>query len=164
MPLRPPAVWTAAALPVLGGLAAGLARRRAPRFQPAARLAAWARGLGGPIQAGCALVAALVCAGVLAEAASNPVHDWDGRITWSAQARYIRDAGTVDAEALRNAHWYVSHPQYPLLLPIAQAAALEAFHAGLYSHLQRALYAAFFPALLLVVYDGARRGAGKKAA
>jgi hypothetical protein len=164
VPLRPPVVWTTAALPALAGLAAGLARRPALRFQPAARLAAWVRGVGGPIQATCTLVAALVCAGVLAEAVSNPVHDWDGRITWSLQARYIRDAGSVDAEVLRDARWYVSHPQYPLLLPIAQAAALEAFHADLYSHLQRALYAAFFPALLLLVYDGARRGAGPTAA
>jgi hypothetical protein len=177
-------VWTTAALPALAGLAAGLARiahagsspqqkryekcglarRPAPRFQPAARLAAWVRGVGGPLQATCALVAALVCAGVLAEAVSNPVHDWDGRITWSVQARYIRDAGTVDAEVLRDGRWFVSHPQYPLLLPIAQAAALEAFHADLYGHLQRALYAAFFPVLLLLVYDGARRGAGPTAA
>jgi hypothetical protein len=187
VPLRPPAVWTTAALPALAGLAAGLARmshagssRGAGRGSAgrqsrhsrlvasgpgsAARLAAWVRGVGGPIQAACTLVAALVCAGVLAEAASNPVHDWDGRITWSVQARYIRDAGTVDAEVLRDARWYVSHPQYPLLLPIAQAAALEAFHADLYGHLQRPLYAAFFPALLLVVYDGARRGAGPTAA
>ena len=221
IPLRAPAVWTAAALPALAGvLAAALrqarrrrarlvspavppvessadpegtgrhragsappegaggrhsggrhSRRRAPggrfRFSPPAiwtALAAWLRRLGGPLPAACALVAALVCCGLLAEAASDPVHDWDGRMTWTAQARYIRAAGTVDAEALRNGRWYVSHPQYPLLLPIAQAAALEAFGAGADSHLQRGIYAAFFPALLLLIYDGARRGAGRIAA
>jgi hypothetical protein len=221
IPLRAPAVWTAAALPALAGiLAAALrqarrrrahlvsppvppvesfacpegtgrrrassappegaggghaggrhAERRAPdrrsRFSPPAiwtALAAWLRRLGGPLPAACALVAALVCCGLLAEAASDPVHDWDGRMTWTAQARYIRAAGTVDAEALRNGRWYVSHPQYPLLLPIAQAAALEAFGAGADSHLQRGIYAAFFPALLLLIYDGARRGAGRIAA
>jgi TolA-binding protein len=208
IPLRAPAVWTAAALPALAGLLAAALRWAArqrdsvsqavpavpaaaslpdgrPRSIPAApgtaaapvsasapatasaawsAPAVWRRRLGGPLRAACVLVAALVCCGLLAEAASDPVHDWDGRMTWTAQARYIRAAGTVDAEALRNGRWYVSHPQYPLLLPIAQAAALEAFGAGPDSHLQRAVYAAFFPALLLLVYDGARRGAGRTVA
>ncbi|HVT61853.1 MAG TPA: glycosyltransferase family 39 protein, partial [Thermoanaerobaculia bacterium] len=147
------------------------AGQRAPgrrsRFHPAAvgsAAARWLRRLGGPLPAGCVLVAALVCCGLLAEAASDPVHDWDGRMTWTAQARYIRAAGTVDAEALRNGRWYVSHPQYPLLLPIAQVAALEAMGAGPESHLQRGIYAAFYPVLLLLIYDGARRGAGRTAA
>jgi hypothetical protein len=175
VPLRAPAVWATAAAPVAAGLAAALARRIAARAAAPARedrprrgfllrLAAWVRDLGGPAQAGCALAAALICLGVFAEAAGNPVHDWDGRMTWSAQARYIRAEGTVDAGVLRNPRWYISHPQYPLLLPVAQVAALEAFGAGPDSHLQRAIYAAFFPALLLVVYDGARRSAGRTAA
>jgi hypothetical protein len=109
----------------------------------------------------CALLAALVCAGLMAEAVSNPIHDWDGRMTWSAQARYIRADGSVDAGVLANERIYISHPQYPLLLPVAQVAALEAFHGGLDSHFQRALYAAFFPAFLLVIYDAARRAAGR---
>jgi hypothetical protein len=172
VPLRGPAVWAAAAAPVAAGLAAAVARRLAVRAAGGGlsrsgsllRPAAWVRDLGGPAQAGCALAAALICLGLFAEAASNPVHDWDGRMTWSVQARYLRAEGTVDATVLRNPRWYISHPQYPLLLPVAQVAALEAFGAGPDSHLQRALYAAFFPALLLVVYDGARRSAGRFAA
>lgn len=175
VPLRAPAVWATAAAPVAAGLAAAIVRRIAagaalPARQDRLRggfprrLSVWVRDLGGPLQAGCVLAAALICLGVLAEAASNPVHDWDGRITWSAQARYIRAEGTVDASVLRDSRWYISHPQYPLLLPVAQVAALEAFAAGPDSHLQRAIYAAFFPALLLVVYDGARRSAGRTAA
>jgi hypothetical protein len=190
VPLRAPAVWAAAAAPALAGLAAALARRRPRRRRTlqgresvrrqerqgdgsrrppllarlAARLSRWIRHLGGALPAACVLAAALVCLGVFAEAIGNPIHDWDGRMTWSAQARYLRDAGTVDAEVLRNARWYVSHPQYPLLLPVAQVAALEALGADADSHLQRALYAAFLPALLLIVYDGARRGAGRTAA
>jgi hypothetical protein len=109
----------------------------------------------------CAVLAALVCAGLMAEAVSNPIHDWDGRMTWSAQARYVRADGSVDAGVLANERIYISHPQYPLLLPVAQVAALEAFHGGLDSHFQRALYAAFFPAFLLVIYDAARRAAGR---
>jgi hypothetical protein len=128
------------------------------------RLRAWPKHLGGPLPMVAVVLAALICLGVLAEAASNPIHDWDGRMTWSAQARYVRAAGTVDAEALQNPRWYISHPQYPLLLPVAQVAALEAFGAGPDSHLQRALYAAFLPVLLLLVYDGARRAAGPTAA
>jgi Dolichyl-phosphate-mannose-protein mannosyltransferase len=185
VPLRPPAVWAVAAATAATGLAAGLVRRAAGRGRlarsaasgPAAaarttrlpgtagrRLAEWQRRLGGRLPAFCALAATLVSVGLLAEAASNPVHDWDGRMTWGAQARYVRAEGTVDAAVLRNVRWFISHPQYPLLLPVAQVAALEALGGGPDSHFQRAVYAAFFPALLLLVYDGARRSAGRTAA
>jgi hypothetical protein len=55
----------------------------------------------------------------------------------------------------------VTHPQYPLLLPVAQVAVLEGFGADADAPRARALYAAFLPALLLVVYDGARRAGGR---
>jgi hypothetical protein len=154
--LRPPAVWAVAAAPAIAGLAAGLLRRRRdpPRVY---------RSLGGPLAAACALVAALICLGVFAEAATNPPQDWDGRMTWCTQARYIRAAGTVDAGVLLDERWYVSHPQYPLLLPVAQVAAQEAFGADPDALLPRAVYAAFLPALLLVVYDVTRRAAGRTA-
>jgi hypothetical protein len=181
LPLRAPAIWTAAALPALAGAVAAVVRRvrarRAGPVPPHVREAAapaeggqpvagfaWPRLAGGIVQAACLLVAAAVCCGLLAEAVSDPVHDWDGRMTWTIQARYVRAEATVDAEALRNGRWYVSHPQYPLLLPIAQAAALELLGADLDSHLQRAIYAAFLPVLLLLVYQGARRDAGRTAA
>jgi hypothetical protein len=183
VPLRPPAVWTAAVVPCLAGAVAAVTRRL--RRAAAAKAGAGAgarpdrdlaelndssrrqdlhRRRRRPqrlVEGACAVLAALVCAGLVAEAVSNPIHDWDGRMTWSAQARYVRAEGTVDAGVLGNARAYISHPQYPLLLPVAQVAALEAFHGGPDSHLQRALYAAFFPAFLLVVYDGARRAGGR---
>jgi len=181
VPLRPPAIWATAAAPAVAGLGFGLARRRGarsarrqvgaaegqvrspgrPRFW---RPAAWLANLGGPLPLACVLVATLVCCGMLAEAVSNPIRDWDGRMTWDTQARYIRAAGTVDARVLRDPRWYVTNPQYPLLLPVAQVTVFEAFGADPDSHLVRALYAAFLPVLLLVAYDGARRVAGRGAA
>jgi Dolichyl-phosphate-mannose-protein mannosyltransferase len=166
VPLRPPAVWATAAAPALAGLAAGLVRRRQGRGEP--RREALPRlppvsGVPAAIRRFCALAAALICLGVFAEAVTNPTHDWDGRMTWCTQARYIRAAGTVDAGVLLDERSYVSHPQYPLLLPIAQVAALEVFGADPDAHLPRAVYAAFLPALLLVLYDGTRRAAGRTA-
>jgi Dolichyl-phosphate-mannose-protein mannosyltransferase len=165
--LRPPAVWATAAVPALAGLAAGLIRRhrgrREARLEPRPDRPRVHRPLGGPLAAACALAAALICLGVFAEAATNPPRDWDGRMTWCTQARYIRAAGTVDAPVLLDARWFVSHPQYPLLLPVAQVAAQEAFGADPDSPLPRAVYAAFLPALLLVVYDATRRAAGRTA-
>lgn len=171
VPLRPPAVWATAAAPALAGLAAGLIRRRRgrgearPEPRPEARPEPPRahRFLGGPLAAACTLAAALICLGVFAEAATNPPHDWDGRMTWCTQARYVRAAGTVDAPVLLDGRWYVSHPQYPLLLPVAQVAAQEAFGADPDALLPRAVYAAFLPALLLVVYDATRRAAGRTA-
>lgn len=110
------------------------------------------------------LVAAAVSLGVLADAVSEPVRDWDGRMTWSAQARYVRADGTVDASALLRPRWYISHPKYPLLLPVAQVVVLEAAGAEEDNPDFRAVYAAFLPALLLVLHDAARRWAGGLAA
>jgi hypothetical protein len=92
---------------------------------------------------------------------TNPVGNWDSRMFWSAQAIYLRAEGTVDAKVLREQRWYIDHPQYPVLLPLAQVAVQEGFGADRDRHLFRALYAALFPAFLLVLADGARRWAGK---
>jgi hypothetical protein len=102
--------------------------------------------------------------GLFADAVTNPATGWDERMIWSAQARYLRAAGTVDAEALRDARWYVDHPRYPLLLPVAQAAVLEVTGADEDRQVFRLIYAALFPALLLVFWDGAVRWAGAPAA
>ncbi len=133
-----------------------------PAYPP--RIASWVGRGGGVVRVACAIAATLICLGVLAEALTNPPHDWDGRMTWCTQARYLRTAGTVDAPVLLGKRWYVSHPQYPLLLPIAQVAVLEIFGADPDSHLPRAIYAALLPALLLVTHGAARRGAGPIAA
>ena len=166
VPLRPPAVWSAALAPALAGLAHRLTHRLRASSPRRGHAASPARKppmerLGFAVTIACAAVVALVCLGVLADAVANPVKDWDGRMTWCAQARYIRAAGSVDAEVLRDGRWFITHPQYPLLLPVAQVAAQEAFAADRDSHAFRALYAAFFAALLLIVYDGARRWAGR---
>jgi hypothetical protein len=86
------------------------------------------------------------------------LRDWDGRMTWVTQARYVHAEGTVDARVLREADWYVTHPRYPLLLPLAQAVLAELFPLGEDGHaVYRPLYAFFFPAFLLLVDGGARR-------
>jgi hypothetical protein len=85
-------------------------------------------------------------------------------MTWATQARWIQAAGTVRPAVLEEERWYVSHPRYPLLLPVAQAAVMEAFQADPDQQAFRPLYAAFFPVFLLVLYDGARRWTGRSAA
>ncbi|HVT59719.1 MAG TPA: glycosyltransferase family 39 protein [Thermoanaerobaculia bacterium] len=176
VPLRRPAVLTVVALPTVAGLTLFLVRRhrrsRIHRIRGTARrhgvnnaaLRAWVRRAGGPLPLLAAAVAAAVGLGVVAQTASNPLTDWDGRMTWCAQALYIRHEGTVDPAVMRDKRWFITHPQYPLLLPVAQVAALEAFAGAPDSHLFRPLYAAFLPVLLLLVYDGARSRAGKNAA
>jgi hypothetical protein len=136
-----------------------------PRFSPLPA-GAWAgdgRGAGGEGLFAAALLAFLTL-GLFADAVTSPVTGWDGRMIWSTQARYVRAAGTVDAEAFREARWYVNHPRYPLLLPVAQEAVLEVTGADEDRHVFRTLYACLFPALLLVFWDGAVRWAGARAA
>lgn len=160
VPLRRPAVFAAAAVLTAVGLAGwirALARgeRRSRRRLPLrARIAALVL----------ALAAVGITAGVFADSLVYPLRDWDGRMHWSAQARYIRHEGSVLPLAVVRGQWFINHPRYPVLMPVAQVAVLEATGAAEDELFFRTLYAAFFPALLLVVYDGARRWAGWLAA
>lgn len=155
VPLRAPAVFAVALIPPALALPVQLRRHASlPRWR-------WRRDRRSLLGLGVLAVGAAVSLGVVADAMTEPVRDWDGRMTWSAQARYVRAEGTVDAGALLRGKWYISHPQYPLLLPVAQVAVLEAFGAEEDEQPFRAAYAAFLPALLLVLYDGARRWAGR---
>jgi len=161
VPLDGPLVFLAAFLPLASGLAAGvrllvLRRWSAPAPRPA-------RGpLWIIVWVGLALLAVLVSSAVLASALTHPLEDWDGRMTWTAQAMFVRDAGTVDAEVLRFPKSFISHPRYPLLMPLAQIAALEAVGSG-DERIVRTVYAMFFPALVLLVLEAGRRWAGSRA-
>jgi hypothetical protein len=159
VPLRAPAVWSIVVLLTgTGVVAAALRRSGRPRS---------VRGRHGAVKflpLAATVVGGIVSLGVFADAVTDPVKDFDGRVTWCTQARYVRAAGTVDAEVLHNGRWSISHPRYPLLLPVAQVAAQEAFGADPEKHAFRAIYAAFFPVLLLLVYDGARRWTGRSGA
>ncbi|MFI5180855.1 MAG: hypothetical protein ACHQPI_05655 [Thermoanaerobaculia bacterium] len=111
-----------------------------------------------------AALATLIVAGLLSNSVSEAVRDHDGPMTWDATARWIRAEKSVNAAVLREPHWYVSHPQYPLLLPLMQVATQEAFAASDDTRVIRPLYAVFLAAFLLVLYDVASRRAGRMAA
>ncbi|HEX5717060.1 MAG TPA: glycosyltransferase family 39 protein, partial [Thermoanaerobaculia bacterium] len=153
VPLRRPAILVAVLVPAVLGLVARLRRTEARSHRQASR---W--------QIAAALCIAAICLGPLTSALTAPLGDWDGRMTWSPLAAYLRHEGTVDASVLQEDHWWIIHPRYPPLLPLAQVAAQETFGAEEDDQFYRALYAGFLPALLLVIYDGARRAAGTRAA
>ncbi|HEX3127378.1 MAG TPA: hypothetical protein VH394_08615 [Thermoanaerobaculia bacterium] len=156
VPIRRPAVFGVAAALTAAGLVKVWFVRRAP-----ARRARQARRAGmRPAVLLAVLIGAAVSAGLLAEAVSEPLRDWDGRMHWSAQARYIRYEGTVFPLAVTRGQWFINHPRYPVLMPVSQVAVLEATGAEQDEFPFRAVYAAFFPALLMLLYDGARRWTG----
>jgi hypothetical protein len=158
VPLRRPAVFgVVAALTAAGAVKALLVRRAAP-----VRRSIRTRRTRGreAVLAVAVLIGAGVSAGLLAESIAEPLRDWDGRMHWSAQARYIRFEGTVLPLAVTRGQWFINHPRYPVLMPVSQVAVLEATGAGQDEFPFRAVYAAFFPALLMLLYDGARRWAG----
>ncbi|HSS50468.1 MAG TPA: hypothetical protein VLX28_16140, partial [Thermoanaerobaculia bacterium] len=160
VPLRTPAILTVAAVPVLGGTISWLRRRGVQTAPPS-------RGRGrGRLAGRIALAAgALVSLALLCEALDNPLGDWDGRMTWSAQARYVRSEGTVHPSVLAQRGWYVAHPWYPLLMPVAQVAVLEVTRADPDHQAFRPLYVVLFPVWLLLIHGGAAAlGAGRAAA
>lgn len=93
-----------------------------------------------------------------------PVSDWDGKMTWVAQARFIRGARSVDSPVLRDPAAWVVHPRYPVLMPVLQVAAQEIADASWDDRFVRPLYALFWPAFLLVLFDAASTRAGRLAA
>jgi hypothetical protein len=157
VPLRRPAIGFVVFVPTVLGLAVWIWRRRGSgAAKPALPASRWQR------LAGLAIGAVLL--GPLTSALMAPLADWDGRMTWSPLAVTMRHEGTVDASVLRDARWYVMHPRYPPLLPLAQVAVQETLGAAEDEQDYRAVYAGFLVALVLVVHDGARRGAGPRAA
>jgi hypothetical protein len=154
VPLRPPAILAVAAVPVLAGAVSRLRRRHLPLAAPRRRWWEWV----------VVAVCTLVSLSIFCEALTNPVWDWDGRMTWADQARYVRSEGTVAPTVLTGKGWYMTHPWYPLLLPVAQVAVQEAAGADWDDPAFRPMYAAFFPVWLLVIYGGARALAGRAAA
>lgn len=159
VPLRRPAVLWTAGLLFLTGLPGWILRRRS---RPGLRQPGPRRpGLSGWFQRAAAALLAFICLGLLADAVSDPVTGWDARMHWAMQAQWIRDEGTVDSEVLLRKNLYVNHPRYPLLMPIAQAAVQETFAMPQDVHAFRALYTTLFAAFLLLLYDGARRWAGR---
>lgn len=105
-----------------------------------------------------------VTASLVANGLAVPVSDWDGKMTWVAQARFIRGANSVDAPVLRDPAAWVIHPRYPVLLPVLQVAAQEIADASWDDRFVRPLYALFWPAFLLVLFDAASARAGRLAA
>ncbi len=169
LPLNRTSTLALAALPALAGLVAFLLHGRLGSTRAAIvpdrpRRPRRRRGRPPLSVVLAVILGTAVTLGLVVEAFSRPLTDWDGRMTWASQARYLREAGTVDAAVLQKDRFYITHPQYPVLLPIAQVAVLEVFNAGEDRQPFRPLYAAFFPAFLVVLFDGARRLAGRRAA
>jgi Dolichyl-phosphate-mannose-protein mannosyltransferase len=158
VPLRRPAITVVAAVPMGLGLLRCLTRRR--KRAVAARTARRDR----PWRLGAGLLITAVLLGPLTSALTAPLADWDGRMTWCPLAAAMRHEGTVDPSVMRGAHWFVVNSPYPPLLPLAQTTVQEVFGAGEDEQDFRALYVGFLVALLLVLYDGARRAAGPSAA
>jgi hypothetical protein len=145
--------------PVLALVVAGLLARA---LRPSGR-----RGIPGrPPRAGVLTarvtfaISAVIALGLFAEALTQPNLGWDGEMTWGAAARWIRADRSVTPRALVDARSWATHPRYPALLPLAQVAVQETFDLGDDRRAIKPLYAAFFPALLLVFFDLARRHAG----
>lgn len=157
---RPPILATAVALTLPGALTSLAAQVR--RGIPSRRRVTQ-RPLGSldRVEIAGAAFLTIICLGLFAEAMTDPVTGWDARMTWTAQALWVQDEGTVDAQVLQRKNYYVSHPEYPLLLPVAQAAVQEVFAVPRDVHAFRALYAAAFAAFLLLIWDGASRWAGR---
>jgi len=149
---------TFAGLAAAGAVGVILDRFRAPRRAPAPQ-----RTRSGA-ELGFLLLLTVVALGLLGAALTDPVVDFDGRMTWGAQARFVRHDAAVLPEALRDERVFVVHPRYPLLLPILQVATVEIAGSGWDDAPVQALYGFFLPALALVLLAGLRRAPGRRAA
>ena len=161
LPLRRGLLLPLALLPIAAALARRARRRRNAPVQPARPPLSPFEGI---LLALLLVFAIFVTASLVANGLAVPVSDWDGKMTWVAQARFIRGARSVDAPVLRDASAWVVHPRYPVLLPVLQVAAQEIADASWDDRFVRPLYALFWPSFLLVLFDAAAVRAGRLAA
>ena len=153
VPIRRTTVILLVLPPALVGIAAAMRRRRSRTRIRRRR----------PLLVVASVVAVFVSLGVLAEALTNPVTDWDGVMTWTTQARFVRAARSVDAPVLLDGAYFLQNPRYPLLLPVAQVAALETWSVD-DDRVFRPLYAVFFPVALALIFAAAAPLAGRTVA
>jgi hypothetical protein len=157
--INTPLVVVLAGIPVLPGLAMQLRERPTARVPCPATTTKLSRRVLG-------VTLGFVSAGLFVEAAAQPLADWDGRMTWSTEARYVAAARSVDAPVLADDRWFISHPRYPPLMPLLQVAAIdlgrgsEAWEERCF----RPIYACFLPALVLLIFETSRRFIGTVAA
>ncbi len=143
----------------------------ARRWRRRASAAIVARSSSGPRTAqrrllvwACATIVTAASAGVAARMATEPLADWDGRMTWAPAARWICAEGSVEPTVLTEKRWWVSHPDYPPLLPVADCVAIALASGREGGEPYRLLYALQLPALLAVTWTAAARWAGRRAA
>lgn len=112
-----------------------------------------------------AAIGAAVSIGLFIAAIGRPVGEFSDSIAiWNTKARHIRAARTVNAPVIRDARYQMEVPTHPALMPVAQAAVLEALGLPDDDRGVKPLYAAFFPAFLVLIFDAARRRGGTWAA
>ncbi len=142
------------------GVASRIVRRRSE-----ARIHAFHPPRAGVVAARVAFViSAWIAVGLFTEAVTQSNLGFDGEMTWSVVARWIRAERSVTPRVLSDPRTFVSHPRYPILMPIAQVVVQETFDTSDDRRAVKPLYAAFFPALLLVLFDVSRRHVGTFAA
>lgn len=129
--------------------------RRRRRERPRSRFAT---------ERGFVLLLAIASVGYVSAAVVDPVVDFDGRMTWGAQARFVRHDQSVLPEALLDERVFAVHPRYPLLLPVLQVATVEIATRDWDDAPVQALYGLFLPALALLLWEGLRRLPGPRSA
>lgn len=154
---------TAATLTGLAAIAGMRRRRRASDGSSAASTPSHREETNGERWSRIALISAalLVGGGLLLEATTDLPDEFDGRMTWVTQARFLAAEATVLPSALTVDDIYVTHPRYPILLPLGQVVSVALARHALEPFAAEPLYALFYLVLLAVVFDGARRAAGR---
>jgi hypothetical protein len=106
------------------------------------------------------LVVAAESVALLAHTSAEPVADFDGRMTWGTQARYLEATGEVLPDVLRDKRSFVIHPRYPILLPLLQVATVQIAGLTIEGFAVRPLYALFLPAFAAALWPALRRAGG----
>lgn len=90
----------------------------------------------------------------IVDSATMPLTDYDGRVTWMLKARAIAAEESISGPFFRGETSRNAHSQYPLLLPIADAALLK-IGETLDDHAARPVYALAAAALLMMIWSAA---------
>lgn len=111
-------------------------------------LASWQK----PIRLICICIIAVQICFVFMHSLIVPEQSWDGRMRWGVKAEVLYTEQTVFTDYFKNSYYYVTHPNYPLLIPL-QMTNLYTYVNGVNEHAVKILFSLYFLMIALALYD-----------
>jgi len=105
-----------------------------------------------PIYLACLCIIVFQIAFVFFHSWIIPEQSWDGRMRWGLKAEVLYTQQSVFTEYFKNPYYFVTHPNYPLLIPL-QMTSLYTYVNEVNEQAVKLLFPLYFLMIALALYD-----------